>query len=283
MLSLILLTTLAAEPLQCPPGSTARTTRSSTSEWVICEKPPVNAEGEGVREGPMLFISDGHVASRMNYRDGEEDGEQINYAVSGKPVTIKRFRAGKQHGLSETWDSEGAKRTQEEWQDGERHGRLRYWRADGTLIVESEWRRGEPVRFTAYYPNGKKRSEALSPLPNTKITEWDEAGNVTKVVLIENGLERGYKGASDSGMLSCPKENFAKVTALGVGYPADRCGGYPEPSADGTRTETFAWAPRSARKALTDLGCTFTVTRTAEDAERQTWDIYFASHAEVGE
>lgn len=83
--------------------------------------------------------------------------------------------------------------------------------------------------------------------------------------------------------LSCPKEKFDEVKALGVGYTQDERGGWPTLNEKTQRLETYAWAPRRSRAALTELGCTFAQTRAEEEIEQLLWSSYFHSKASVGE
>lgn len=276
MLVIALMNLLLAAPIECPAGTTLEHETSTYSEWFSCER-------EGLREGPFAFVTNGKVAALSQYKGGLLDGESRSIHADGGVSTIKRYRSDALHGLQEQLFENGTRMYEQYFVGGEAHGTLRRYRADGSLIVVSQWARGKPQSYAAYFPNGRPRFTADTPLPNTTVNEWSETGKLLRSVKLVTGVEAARADRSDEGSLSCPKEGFAGVKALDVSYTEDECSGFPRLNEKTSRMETYAFVPRKSREAVAKLGCTFVVTRTAEEFEQMSWESYFHSKAEVGE
>jgi antitoxin component YwqK of YwqJK toxin-antitoxin module len=146
--------TATAQPLACPAGTVARSTRGDTIEdW--CER------ADRTRHGP--------------YRSA--------WAPAGKVrQTAGTYSHGLQDGAWQTWRPDGTPWEQTYYRDGKKHGPWLVRHANGRIEVDGEHVADEQHgAWTWWYANGKRQASSayVHGREHGASTEWDEDGAVT--------------------------------------------------------------------------------------------------------
>jgi antitoxin component YwqK of YwqJK toxin-antitoxin module len=182
------------------------------SEWEFASGKP---HGKSV-----WFYPAGRVRREIVYKEGEIDGEVIEYALDGKVTQRDKYITGRRLAIQTDWYAPGQKRAEGwtlfardltkpnyNWWDGvttitvtgkdginQRHGEWTWWHKNGQKQMEGRYVEDKPVgKFVWWYSNGQKQLEGeyIEGKQQGKFVWWHENGQKQLEGVYENGVQVG--------------------------------------------------------------------------------------------
>ena len=117
---------------------TACQTNDNTADTPIKEAEKKN--GVYTSKDPNTGIS-----TKVNYRNGQKEGEALSYYASGKVWRRVNYRENRLHGAAETYDRQGRLTRSVQYQDGQLHGELAEYYKSGKKKLSVEYQNGTPL------------------------------------------------------------------------------------------------------------------------------------------
>lgn len=141
----------AAAEVQCPPGSVARSSRSTWTNEDWCAR-----TGGDTKHGPFQMWSE-HSRLEGAYRDGGPDGTWIGYYGQGPKSGDAEFRAGVLNGRFRALYTNGKTLAEGTFKDGKLVGPMVFFDAMGRRrLVMTVRADGSPNDQTAFDDDGKQ-------------------------------------------------------------------------------------------------------------------------------
>jgi antitoxin component YwqK of YwqJK toxin-antitoxin module len=166
------------------------------------------------------YYPNGKVRREIVYKEGEIDGEVIEYALDTKVSQRDKYIEGRRLALQTDWYAPGQKRAEGwtlfardiakpnySWWDGvttitvtgkdgvnQRHGEWTWWHKNGQKQMEGRYVEDAPVgKFVWWYANGQKQLEGeyIEGKQQGKFVWWHENGQKQLEGVYENGTQIG--------------------------------------------------------------------------------------------
>jgi antitoxin component YwqK of YwqJK toxin-antitoxin module len=90
----------------------------------------------------VRFRKNGLMRSRVNYKDGKQDGLFEMFYADGRLQSRSNFKDGKQDGLAEVFWENGQLRTRENFTDGKKDGLFEWAGQNGEVVRTENWKDG---------------------------------------------------------------------------------------------------------------------------------------------
>lgn len=142
----------------------------------------------GVQEGIVKIFDDkGHLVTTFEIKEGEKQGEEINYFLGTKnPKLLITWNRGILQGPVKTWYENGRLESLREVSQNKKNGHCSAWYVNGTLMLVEEYDNDKLLKGE-YYRVGEK-------IPYSKIekgkgiaTLFDGNGNFSKKIYYQEG------------------------------------------------------------------------------------------------
>jgi antitoxin component YwqK of YwqJK toxin-antitoxin module len=182
------------------------------SEWEFANGKP---NGKSI-----WYYPSGKVRREIVYKEGEIDGEAIEWSLEGKIIQRDKYINGRRLAIQTDWYAPGQKRAEGwtlfardltkpnyNWWDGvttitvtgkdgvnQRHGEWTWWHKNGQKQMEGRYIEDKPVgKFVWWYSNGQKQLEGeyVDGKQQGKFVWWHENGQKQLEGTYENGVQIG--------------------------------------------------------------------------------------------
>ncbi|MEX2141108.1 MAG: hypothetical protein WD894_17715 [Pirellulales bacterium] len=182
------------------------------SEWEFAHGKP---NGKSIWYYPI-----GKVRREIVYKEGDIDGEVIEWSIDGKVTQKDKYTNGRRLSIQTDWYAPGQKRAEGwtlfardltkpnyNWWDGvttiavtgkdgvnQRHGEWTWWHKNGQKQMEGRYVEDKPVgKFVWWYSNGQKQLEGeyVDGKQQGKFVWWHENGQKQLEGEYENGVQIG--------------------------------------------------------------------------------------------
>ena len=112
-----------------------------------------------------------HLASEINYKDGERDGLSKTWHSNGQLRMTSNYKDGELDGLAKTWHSNGHLDAEVNWKDGKLDGLFKFWHSNGQLESEFNYKDGVKDGLGKHwYENGQLKTEVNEGVKGGQIT-----------------------------------------------------------------------------------------------------------------